>query len=153
MVDGSVAGTVAHGGSNSANIVGGGRMLLTPDQSHSKPIVLYIKTDPTDFRLLDAWNVRISGSYTTPLMMPLVDGRLVMRFRNRLVCYDLRKSSAVTDRKHAWSEGGVGSIAPPKPKIEPEKSAEPIKPTNPVDKPKGPSLPDLDDGSLDPLEL
>ncbi|MFW5690377.1 MAG: PQQ-binding-like beta-propeller repeat protein [Planctomycetota bacterium] len=149
MVDGSEVGRVGQGGSNSANVLGGGRMLLTPDQSHSKPTVLYINADPTDFRLLDVWNARISGSYTTPLMMPLVDGRLIARFRNRLVCYDLRESSAVTDRPHAPKEGDVGLPAPPKPKPEPE----PKKTPKPTPEKKGPSLPDLDDDSLDPLKL
>ncbi len=150
MVDGSEVGSVNQGASNSANVLGCGRMLLTPDQSHSKRTVLYIKTDPADFRLLDVWNVPVSGAYTTPLMMPLVDGRLIARFRNRLVCYDLRESSAVTDRPHAPKEGNVGLATPPKPRPEPEKTPEPVKP---ADKPKGPSLPDLDDDSLDPLQL
>jgi outer membrane protein assembly factor BamB len=147
MADGSEVGRVGQGGSNSANVLGGGRMLLTPDQSHSKPIVVYVNTDPSDFRLLDVWNVRVSGSYTTPLMMPLVDGRLFARFRNRLVCYDLRKSSAVTDRPHAPEEGNVGLASPPKPKPKPK--PETSKPS--VD--DKPDLPDLDEPSLDPLEL
>jgi len=150
MKDGSAVGTVGVGSGNGSAVLAGGRLLVTPDQSHSKPIVHWINTDPKDFRLLDTWQVPISGSYTTPLQMPIVDGRLFVRFRDRLMCYDLRAKSAVTDRPHAPKEGSVGPVAPPQPKKSPTgkpKDAAPDKPSLP----DGPILPDGPD--LDPLQL
>ncbi|MFP4054414.1 MAG: PQQ-binding-like beta-propeller repeat protein, partial [Phycisphaerae bacterium] len=150
MTDGSETGRVNVGSGNGSAVLAGGRMLITPDQSHSKPIVHWIHTDPGGFRLLDTWQVPISGSYTTPLQMPIVDGRLFVRFRDRLMCYDLRAASAVTDRPHAPKDVSVGPVAPPQPKKSPTgkpKDAAPDKPRLP----DGPILPDGPD--LDPLQL
>ncbi len=136
MDTGEVVGSVAASAGNGFNIVTGERLLVSPDQSHSKPIVGFIRANPGKLEVLKVWNLRLSGAYTTPIYPPMTEGRIFFRLRNRLACYDLRRSAAVKNRPHAIERGS--------------KTARPKKPKPPRDPKKkaGPKLPDMPDLGL-----
>jgi len=71
--------------------VGDGRVFVQPDGCHcSTAMQVYTLKD---LKPVGAWNqphVQTSA-YDAPQALPYVDGRFILRGRNRIFCYDLRK--------------------------------------------------------------
>lgn len=57
--------------------------------------------------------LEVAASYDTSIHNPVVDGRLIVRTVNRVLCFDLRASSAATNRTHAGAIKGTPRTAPP----------------------------------------
>ena len=83
----------------------GGRILLAQDQGHVKGALTWIRAEPPKVATLgETWAVPLAGCYSAPLQPVMADGRLFVRFTDRLACYDLREANAVAGRPHLHSK-------------------------------------------------
>ena len=86
-------------------VASGGRILLAQDQGHVKGALTWIRAEPPKVATLGGtWSVPLAGCYSAPLQPVMADGRLFVRFTDRLVCYDLREANAVATRPHLHSK-------------------------------------------------
>jgi len=86
-------------------VASGGRILLAQDQGHVKGALTWIRAEPPKVATLGGtWSVPLAGCYSAPLQPVMADGRLFVRFTDRLVCYDLREANAVPTRPHLRSK-------------------------------------------------
>jgi outer membrane protein assembly factor BamB len=103
------------------NIAADGRLLGHPDASHNSPNINCLRAEPQSYESLSQpWSLPLAGAYTTPIVPALVEGRLYIRLTDRLACYDLRASKAVSAREHATTKGTSTTSrhrAPPKKKV------------------------------------
>ncbi|KPK46895.1 MAG: hypothetical protein AMK72_09115 [Planctomycetes bacterium SM23_25] len=72
-----------------------GRYVMEPDSQHGKTNWFVFNADPADWRPIgpEWWQPhRMVTSYQTPQSHAAVDGRVFMRSRHGVMCYDLRKA-------------------------------------------------------------
>ena len=111
----------------------GGRIILSLDQGHVSGALAWIQAEPPKVAKLGGiWNVPLAGCYSAPLQPVMADGRMFVRFTDRLVCYDLREANAVAKRPHLLSKQQEASAAAAAAKV--------LKP---------PKMDEMDDADLD----
>jgi len=82
-------------------LVGSDNIIITDvDHAHRGDSIYLFKADPSDLRRLDGpWGIPAVNGYGIPVMPALADGRMFIRHRDRLACYDFRTSAAVSTQR------------------------------------------------------
>jgi outer membrane protein assembly factor BamB len=67
-----------------------GLLFMQVDAGHVKPEALVFRADPENLKQLATWVLPSAGCYTVAINHPIVDGKLYLRAKDALECYDLK---------------------------------------------------------------
>lgn len=92
LATGRIAGEIALPGGMGFAVAGNRRLLIDADCSHDVDAIHLFAADPPRFTALGGpWAAPNAGGYMNPVTPALADGRLFLRAKDALVCYDLRR--------------------------------------------------------------
>lgn len=99
-------------GFNGAHTGAPGRIIGWDDIGHQKPTGAMVSISESAATAKPHF-LEIAASYDTSIHNPVVDGRLIVRTVNRVLCFDLRANSAARDHAHGAAIKGMPRTAPP----------------------------------------